>query len=169
MEKIFVIQASGGSYDDAWQHDLFAVRGEERAQAEIERLKQLHADCLEMLKEVTDALHQGYAAVRAINAKDFKLPPAPQVPAKANKEIQAAYRKKHDAWRKECEPIWRAISEEQNRAMVEAQQAARNKAVELGATEEHLQMFGFYNPNGELTSPSFDRDTHYTYEELELR
>lgn len=169
MEKIYVIQASGGSYDDAWRHDMFAVRGEEQAVAEVERLKQLHADCLEMLKEVTSALHEGYAAVRAINAKDFKLPPEPKGPAKPTKETQAAYRKRLDAWRKECEPIWQTIREVQNRAMVAAQQSALDKAVELGATEDHLKMFGFYNPNGELTSPSFDRDTHYSYEELELR
>jgi len=169
MSNIFVIKVYGGSYDDAYESNLFAVHSEQQAQIEIKRLEQLHADCKEMWEPLYDALQEGYKNIRALHSEDFKLPPEPKGPAKPNKETAAELRKKLAAWRKECEPIWEGIRARQNAIMHEAQLATMHKAIELGATEEHLKMLGIRQPDGGLGGLSWERDAHFSYEELELR
>lgn len=169
MEKIFVVKVYGGSYDDAYESNLFAVLSESQAIAETVRLTQLHEECKQMWEPLYDALQEGYKNIRALNSEDFKLPPEPKGPAKPNKETAAEFRKKLAAWRKECEPIWESIRARQNAIMHEAQLATMHRAIELGATEEHLKMLGIRQPDGGLGGLSFESDANFSYEELELR
>ena len=167
MNKIYVVKCSGGSYDDAWESNLFAVGSAQDAELAVWDLQVKHDFCKEIWPKVQDAMSEGYAKVRAF--KGEVAPPAPKGPAKPTKETKAEHRRATEAWRKECEPIWRRNQEKINEFAKEAVQAAFNTAIALGATEEHIKMLSFYNHNGELTHPNFRTDTHYDWEELELR
>jgi len=176
MTKIYIIKAFGGSYDDAWKNNLYAVVEEEQAKVEVQRLTELHKFCEGIWPQVHNSLTDGYAEARIahdrnyfLQHQDLKLPPEPKEPVKHTKETQAEYKKKYNAWRKEFEPIWKALQAEHERSMQMAYQASHDKAVELGATKEHLEMFGFFDQKGGLNPPSFDESASYCYQELELR
>lgn len=168
MKKIFIIKASGGSYDDAWENNLYAVEDQTQAELDVLQLKQDHDVCKDVWMNVWAVLQEGYVKVRGAAAQ-FKLPKEPKGPVRPNKESTAEYRRAYAEWRKQCEPIWAEIRKKQDAEMQAAIAIAFNYAAGRGLTRKQLEMLGFFNAAGELTSPSFQADTSYHFEELELR
>lgn len=167
MNKIYVVKASGGSYDDAWESSLFAVGDAQTAELAVWDLQEQHKFLEKVWPDIQQVLQHGMKAVR-----DFKyevIPPAPKGLAKASKEQLAEHRKAFNEWRKVSEPIQKRNEAQTDRLMKEAVEATRVHAISLGCTEEHLKELNFYNHAGELTYPNFRSDTSYDFEELELR
>lgn len=169
MTKIFIITASGGSYDDAWENNLFAVQSQEGAEAEVERLNAQHALLCSIWNEVRAALFEGYAKTRSVQQEP--VPPAPKGPAKpGGKDAQRAHSKALEEWRAAAEPARVRNAAVVQQSMREAVESARQKAVELGADDEQLQALGFITlADGSTSPPHLMIDTSYSYEELELR
>jgi len=167
MSKIYIVRAFGGSYDGAWETNLYAFLDEKQAAAEAERLTALHTFCVAKWPAVQAALQAGYAELRAFSSEP--VAPHPKGHAKMTKDEQRQLEQQRRKWRKEADVVWarnRAIT---NALMLKATAAARDAAVAAGCTEEHLKEMGFFNDAGELSSPSFQTDTSYDYEELELK
>jgi len=169
MTKIYIIKASGGSYDDAWENNLFGVVEEEQAKAEVQRLKDEHEFLSEVITHLQPMAQEFYAQVSAY--KRTPTPPEPKGPSKANKEKAAEWRKAKEAWRVACEPIWQRDQEAINKIISDGAMVVMAKARELGCEDKHIEALGFYRMGADLgiNMPSFDRDVDYSYEELELR
>lgn len=171
MSKIYVITSSGGSYDDSWQSNLFAVVGEEQAQLEVARLTEAQNFAAEVFEELRPMTLQVYEQVRAF--VKTPTPPAPREPRgkQATKEAVAAWREASASWREANQPTWEANEKALHDIMQRGIEGIMAHAVHLGCTDDHLNILGFRNPYalGMLTMPSLQNDVSYSYEELELR
>ncbi len=164
MEKFYVITASGGSCDDSWKTNLFAVRSLEQAQQEISVLRAAHLHCVKIWNEVNDVHRKRHVQV----IQEAKLPPLPSVPkgpVKPTKETLRAHHQAVEEWRAATKPIWDAHYAAGIKAREESLEAARWRAIELGCTELHLKLLRL--DSDELFA--FDHGTIYNYEEIELR
>ena len=169
MTKIYIIKSSGGSYDEAWENNLFGVVEEEQANAEVRRFKDEHKFLSEVITHLRPMIQEFYDQVRAYERTP--TPPEPKGPAKANKEKAAEWRKAKEAWRLQCQPIWERDQEAINKIISDGALVVMEKARELGCNDEHLQKLGFYRMGAdlEINMPHFNMDIDYDYEELELR
>lgn len=169
MAKIYIIKTAGGSYDDAWEHNLFAVCDEEQAKAEVQRLKDDHAFLTGVMEVLTPMVQEAYAQVRAFVREP--TPPEPKGPANGKKEDNTAARRAREEWRLACQPIWERNQNAINKITSDGAQAVLAKAHELGCTDEHIEALGFYRHGDDvgITMPRFDTDVSHDYEELELR
>ena len=106
------------------------------------------------------------------NAHRFTHEPTPDYPkgpAKPTKETRAEYAEAVKKWTEETQPISlrnQARSVELNEVTAKA---TKEFAKTLGANEDDMNAMGLGDNTGYHTYPSFDRDTHYSYEELELK
>ena len=167
MTNIYIVKAGGGSYDDAWESNLFAVGDAQAAELAVWDLQLRHKFCESIWPQVRDAMEPAFALIRSFKGESF--PPEPTVPPKANKEQREALNKARAEWRKQCEPITARNHARLDAIMKEGLEAAKAKAIELGANEDHLKDLGFYSHTGKLQHPNFSSDVHYEWEELELR
>ena len=169
MTKIYIIKSSGGSYDEAWENNLFGVVEEEQAKVEVQRLRDERAFLSEMRTHLQPMIQECYAQVNAY--KRTPTTPEPKGPTEANREKVAEWRKAKEAWRVECEPIWKRDQEAINTIVSDGAKAVLAKARELGCEDRHIEALGFYRHGADagISMPSFNQDVDYSYEELELR
>ena len=171
MTTIYIITSSGGSYDDAWHSNLFAVADKETAEAEVKRLTEAHEFAAEVFKELQPMTQEVYAQVRAYLRKPTAPEPKEPRGKQATKEAVAAWRKARQEWIETNQPIWQADEQARADIMNRGIEQMIAKARSLGCEDLHLDLLGFYNPYnpGALTMPHFSNDVGYSYEELELR
>ena len=171
MKTIFIITSAGGSYDDAWHINLFAVTDKEAAETEVKRLTEAHEFAAEVFKELQPMMLEVYEQVRVYLRKP--TPPEPKRPRgkEATKEAVAAWEKVRKEWHETNLPIWQADEQARTDIMNRGIEQLIAKARSLGCEDLHLEMLGFTNPYnpGVLTMPNFDNNVGYNYEELELR
>lgn len=173
MKKIFVIKAGGGSYDDAWERNLYAVEDQTQAELDVLEHRERHEQCKEWWMTVQQIIQAGWTRVREYKPTRLAPPqPVPPTRLKDKEKDQAArqeYRRRLDAWYKEMRPIEQELRNAQDAVMHEAFVEAIAKVRELGGTEAHLMQLGFYDDRGQVRHPSFDPNTDYDCEEIELR
>jgi hypothetical protein len=166
VTTIYIIQASGGSYDDAWERNLFAVADEAEALVAVEKLKAQH----EKVKGIFDQVRRFFnESLKELCTKepDEPQPTPPRGPAKNDKASMAAHHAAYKRWIEECTPIGQRNHARANARVAAAGLLTKAFAAELGADVDDLKMMGIDGTN--VGWPSFDGDTHYSYEELELR
>lgn len=166
MSKIYVIVASGGSYDDAWESNLFAVTSETEAIDAVNELTARH----EKLEAIYQPIYNFFRQHMRDNAGLFaheEMPDRPKGASRMTKEGQAAYKVACEKWVQECRPIARRNQDRSIEQNNHSAAATRIFAFSLGATEEDMQPLGLAGQ--EQNWPNFDADTNYSYEELELR
>lgn len=165
MTTIYIVVASGGSYDDAWQANLCARFDKTDAELEVLRLEEQSKKIGAMIREVEGAYRGG------LHANQFTpevMPRPPSGPAKSDKEsmkLHAAVMKAHYAL---VQPIAERNQRRNTAAMLAAKEAAKQKAIELGANEDDLRVMGFTNEHFFL-SHCRDYDCAYFVEELTIQ
>ena len=161
-QTIYVIVAYGGEYDDAWESNVCAKRSRDDAELEILELEERRDKVKVMHPEVSSAFY----AARQVREPMEEVPESPKGPAKTTKENMRLHREAVEAWRLVAQPIIERNQERENRAYLAAVEAARLKAIELGADERDLHELGFSESDYRAYSTNFDCD--YRVEELEL-
>ncbi len=164
MSDIFIVVASGGSWEDAWRANVCAFATQEEADLEVIRRTEIHVRLLELNKVASAARYKHFSEnVVALEKTDD----VPKGPAKPTKELNADYQKRMEEWRKKSIPISERNRARQTAALATAVEAARQAAIVAGATEEELGLLGFSeNPN--TFGYSFDTNTTFSVETLEL-
>lgn len=161
-EKIYIVKASGGEYDDAWENNLCACRTVETAEAEVTRLKEQ----AERLKEMAPKVAAFYRKFLQENpATQVEVPAHPKGPSKQTKENRKAYEQAAEAWRVKAHPILEGNQAAVNEQTRKATAASRQFAMGMGADEDDLKQIGL---DDDLGWPSYE-DAEYTYEELEIK
>lgn len=161
-QKIFVVIAYGGEYDDAWEKNVCAKFTETDAQLEILELEERRDKLKVMHPEVSSAFY----AARQVREPMEEVPKSPKGPSKTTKENMRLHREAVEAWRVVAQPIIERNQEREKRAYSAAVNVAREKAIELGADERDLQHLGFTDADYRSYTANFDCD--YRVEELEL-
>ena len=164
MTTIYIVVASGGSYDDAWQTNLCACIDKTAAELEVLRLEEQSKKIGAMIREVEGAYRAGLHANKFTREE---IPRPPSGPAKGDKEsmkLHTAAMKAHYAL---VQPIAERNERRNTTAMLAAKEAAKQKAIDLGANEDDLKVMGFINEHFFL-SHCRDYDCAYFIEELEL-
>ena len=164
-ELVFVVVASGGEYDSAWEQNLYAYRSRADAGCEVERLEAFQARVRPLVNDIKQAAY----AVLGNRPVMLQTPAPPPVPKKANREEYARYQRAHAAWKTEIKPIV-----DENNARLEAnyqlaRQAAVNTAIDLGCSDEDIEALGLYDPVKWLGGVTDTTEISYNIEELELR
>jgi hypothetical protein len=159
---IFIVVASGGEYDDAWQSNLFAFRNEEDAKEQVAKLTAQN----EFANSIRPKIVQIYSDALLMPIDHLEEQDAhPKGPRKPTKQSLAEYNVKVAEWTAKNEPIaQRNLLRTEARRLLAAA-AARKHAIDLGATDEHLDAIGF-------TETDFDLYHHcditYEYAEIQL-
>lgn len=164
MATVYIVVASGGDYDSTWQENLSAWLDKTAAELEVLRLQEQTKRLMAMIDQVRVTY---YDTLKANQLTLEKMPPVPRAPAKPNKENSAAHQAAMSAYKKLALPIAQRNEAKQLAAMDAARDAAKQKAMELGAVEDDLKVMGFED---RYFSPYCrDADASYEIEELELR
>lgn len=165
-QTIYVVIAYGGEYDDAWESNVCAKYSRDDAELEVLELKQRR----EKLKTIHQPVQDAFYARCSIQEPMEEVPNSPKGPSKSTKENMRLHWEAVDAWRAVARPIIERNQERENRAHQAAVEAARNKAIELGADEFDLKQLGFSKDNyNDRYHPSFcNFNCDYKIEELEL-
>jgi hypothetical protein len=159
-QKIFVIVASGGEYDSAWESNVVAYSTPEAADAEVNRLTAQR----DRLRQLMPAISDVYFGALKNQPVLERASPAPTCPKKATREQQQRYSAACAAWREENLPLFKRNEARQQEHFQSAIRLSREKAIELGCDELDLEALGLNA--GYL---NFDMDADYNIEELELR
>lgn len=156
MTKFYVMTASGGEYDDAWERNLFLVDSEEAAMVALEELEAQHARLVAIYEPVRKAFYDHLKANQPV------MEAVPPYPHGHKKDFKA----KAAEWDKHAKPI--AMRNEQRRldALNAASEAARQLARQLGASDDDITKLGLAE---QLAFINYKSDQSFSYEELELR
>ncbi len=164
QNKVYIVVAAGGSYDDAWHSNLSAHLDRTVAELEVLRLQEQSKRIQTILEDVRKFYHE------QLKAQAFTLeevPQPPKGPSKQTKENRAQHKAAMDAYYKLAQPIAQRNEEKRLAAMNAAREAAKQKAIELGAIEDDLKLMGF--EEAYFSVYCRDADASYEIEELELR
>lgn len=164
MEKIFVVKAYGGEFDDSWEENLYAVRGQEAAELAVMQETERHERLCKAKEKIFNVYH------RVLNSlpKDIRdIPSPPRGPARPTKETTEAHRQAAEKWREIAEPIQKHNAAEYSRVQAAASIQAKNKAIELGLNDEDLVILGFRDGE-DYYSHRYNSDRQFHFEELEL-
>lgn len=165
MSKIYVVKASGGSYDDAWECNVCAYLDEEKAQFEVWRLNEQ----MVRLREIHGKIQEAYYRRLKATQKGLEVAPErPRGPVKQTPTSKAEYKAAQKAWQVVADPILKRNQEHLAREYGAAKELARLQAVELGATEEDLVFLGF-RTEGTYPITNYNLEATHEYEELELK
>lgn len=164
MSDIFIVVASGGSYDDAWRSNVCAFATREEADLEVIRRSEMHVRLSELDKQASEAR---WAFLRTEVSGLEQVEPAPKGPAKPTKELNADYQRRMEEWRKKMVPISERNRTRQTAMLYAAVAHARQNAIAAGATEEELQLLGF-SDNANTFGYDYSHDTTFSVEQLEL-
>lgn len=165
MEKIFIVSAYGGQYDDAWETNLYALRDVVEAELAVLHEEERHKRLLK-IDTVVDQVFGAYLHSAVYDMK--KIPDQPRGPARTTKENMKLHEKALAEWQAIVIPLNEHNNNEQNRIFREARAVAKQKAIELGADYLDLKTLGF-TETGEYHAYAFEEDTSFHFEELELR
>lgn len=165
MEKIFIVSAYGGQYEDAWNTNLYALRDVVEAELAVLHEEERHQRLLK-INTVVDQVHYGHIREAVCDMK--KIPDQPCGPASMTKENMKLHKKALAEWRAIVIPLNEHNNNEQNRIFRDARAVAKQKAIELGADDLDLKTLGFTEP-AEYHAYAFEEDTSFRFEELELR
>jgi hypothetical protein len=167
MSTIYVIIASGGSYDDAWERNVFAVADEAAAMVAVDELKARHERLKGLYQPIREFFNQHIRETAPMFMHEPQ-PDYPKGPAKPNKEALKAHAAAIKEWTELAQPIGRRNQDRSLAHNRHVAAATRELAATLGADEEDMKALGLDRENG-MAWPNFDIDTNYSYEELELR
>ena len=158
--NIFVIVSYGGEYDDAWERIEFAVRSEQEAEQEVQRLTETHKELTKLYKELNQVLNN----FEPSQIPYTSFPDRPKGPARSSKEGMEALEIARNIWAIKCRPIEKAnelASKEWHRNRVEKLQ---QKIAEMQLTEEQIKLLKIKDDR-----ISFYEDVAYRYEAVDLR
>jgi len=165
MSKIiYVIIASGGQYNDAWETNLFAVSDEETAKSEVTGLSESH----ERLSEIYNQVNSYIYSFPHRSHNQIELPPKPKGPAVSTKELMKAYREQIEEWNKLCGPIIAENARLYHEYNLDMHQKVLNKLKEFDLSEEDYEALHFQRENKTRWYISYNTDKSFTYEELIL-
>lgn len=164
MSKVYIVKASGGEFDDAWELNLSAYLDRTAAELEVLRLQEQTKRILAMFGDVDECYHQH---ARSQDFAPEEVPKVPKGPSKSTKESMAAHHAAMSAWREVAKPIIERNDMNRQAAMDAAREAAKQKAIDLGAIEDDLKVMGF--ESGRFSPSCRSADASYEIEELELR
>jgi hypothetical protein len=168
VSTIYIIQASGGSYDDAWERNLFAVGDEAVALVAVDELKARHEKLMGLYRPIRDFFTQHMSETAPMFMYE-PSPDCPKGPAKPNKEALKAHAAAIKEWTELARPIGRRNQDRSLAHNRHVAAATRELATTLGADEEDLKALCLDDSDDVVVWPNFDADTSYYYEELELR
>lgn len=164
MADIFIVVASGGSYDDAWHSNVCAFATQEEAELEVLRRQDMHVRLIELHKVANEAR---WSFLRDNVASVEEMDPVPKGPAKATKELNADYQKRMSEWRKKNVPIGERNRVRQQAMIVRSVECAREAAVAAGATDEEIALLNF-DVYPYSFGYGYNSDTTFSVEQLEL-
>lgn len=162
--SIFVVRASGGEYDDAWETPLYAVTELEAANAAVDAERDRHERVCAVYDEVCRVFHEALASTPS-DAKE--VPPCPKGPAKPTKQNREEYRQALARWDAERRPIVEHNAKEYDRIRRLASATAAHTALDAGLNESDLPALGF-DANGLFVAYHLDRRSSFSHYELEL-
>ena len=172
MEMIYLVKRYGGEYDGAWEENLFAVRTEEEAKLEVTRHELAHLEASQLSEKLKEVWHTYLADHSNMNEFEFEqtLPmPVRERGKKGDKKVfDRAFAAACQEWTKNNQPILQRNQERQRAYELKGFEQVRKAALELKASEDCLKMLSL--DDLEKFSPySFNSDTGFTYETLELK
>lgn len=163
MTTIYIIVASGGSYDDAWQSNVCARYSRDDAELEVLRLQEQSKKISAIVDEVRTTY---YIALKAGAFTPEEIPRPPKGPAKSTKENRKLHAEEMQKYYALAQPIAKRNEARHIAAMAAAKEAAKQRAIELGADEDDLKVMGFDQPYFSLYCR--EGDASYDVEELEI-
>ena len=168
-QKLFVISASGGSYDDEWTNVVCVCLSAEKAEAEVSQRQSKHDSSIPLNKKLLTEFYKTLTEHRnSLEESIPALPPAPKGPAAPNKENMQAHKVALAAWRVLRDERSIAGSKAYEKAEAVATAVAYALAKEANYSDDELKTMGFtfyedrpvkFSPNYSLTEPmsfSFD-------------
>lgn len=164
MSDIFIVVASGGSYDDAWRSNVCAFATREEADLEVIRRSEMHVRLSELDKRASEAR---WEYLRSGSVAFEEMDPLPTAPAKPNKKSREEYEQRLAKWREKNTPLNERNRARQMAMLVIAVEHARQTAISAGATEEELELLGF-SDNANTFGYDYSHDTTFSVEQLEL-
>ena len=162
-QKIFVLVASGGEYDSAWERNVVAFTSSDVADKALAVLEEQRDRLQKIIPEISDVFYK----ILQQRPELEQTSPAPSPPSKAKVGSAAyeAYIAASKEWRQKNEPVMKRNEVRQAEHFQSAALAARRKAEELGCTDIDLAALGLTDDQ----YPDLDMDVSYNIEELELR
>lgn len=168
-QKLFVISASGGRYDDEWTNVVCVCLSAEKAEAEVSRRQSKHDSSIPLNKKLFAEFYNALTAHRhSLEESIPALPPSPKGPANSNKENMQPYKVALAAWRVLRDVRTDATNKAYEEAEAVATAVAYALAKEANCSDDELKNMGFtfyedrpvkFSPNYALTEPmsfSFD-------------
>lgn len=166
MNKVYVVVASGGRYDDAWTRNECAYL--DKDEAELHSIKM--TEMVERVKPLFDKIMNKWYALHQTPDPEFKdeeMPRYPVGPAKNSKESDKAYQLELDEWQRITAPITKRNLKRRNDFMAKCMTICREYAKELGLSDEEMTYVGLSQDR--LSPYGFDDDAEYEVQELELK
>ena len=168
-QNLFVISASGGSYDDQWTNVVCVCLSAEKAEAEVSRRQSKHDSSIPLNQKLFTEFDNALTAhLNSLEESIPALPPSPKGPANSNKENMQPYKVALAAWRVLRDARTDATNKAYEEAEAVATAVAYALAKEANCSGDELKNMGFtfyedrpinFSPNCALTEPmsfSFD-------------
>ena len=163
---IFVVVAYGGQYDDSWEANTCARYARDAAEIAISEFEEQDRKLAVMAPIIQDVF---YEQNNIADEPYEDVPEAPKGPARGTKEQLILHKEAVLAWQKIAFPIIQRNEERTEKVRRRAVYWARQKAIELGATESELQRLGFSEQSYYARSAYRFKDRYYRIDELELQ
>lgn len=165
MNKIYVVTAYGGSYDDAWQENICACLTREDAELKILEFQQRDA----RLEKIFPKIVEEYRNTFRSPIEGLQLEKIPPIPNKRNFKNDKLYSDALTKWQHAVAPVQLRNQHVQELINLEVAKVARKLAIELGCSDEDLSYLGFQD-DGTFSEwgHRFD-DCDYSIEELEIK
>jgi hypothetical protein len=165
MNKIYVVTAFGGSYEDAWQENICACLTQEDAELKILEFREQDA----RLGKISPKIVEEYRNTFRQPIEGIHLEQIPPVPNKRNFKNDKLYSDALTKWQHAIVPVQLRNAHVQKLINLEAARVARELAIELGCSDEDLSYLGFQDDGTFSVSwgHRFD-DCDYFIEELEI-
>lgn len=160
MNKIYLVKAYGGEYDDAWEDNLFACTTQEAAELAIIELQERDA----RIKIVLPTLHQQFIELRKFMPLEQEMaPPWPKGPAKQTKENRDAHQRQIAEYQRIVLPMNARNTAKQHAWTDKVTELQRAEAQRLGLSDADTAIIDFpvYRAHADTSN--------YMFEELELR
>jgi hypothetical protein len=166
MNKIYVVTAFGGSYDDAWQENICACLTQEDAELKILEFRERDA----RLEKISPNIIEEYGNAFRSTIEGLMFEEIPPFPNKGKFKNDKLYDDALTKWQHSM--VLQMLHNEHARKRIEweAAKVARKLAIELGCSDEDLSYLGFQD-DGTFSGSwghHFD-DCDYSIEELEIK